>query len=145
MSLLPSEKLLAFKSPPNLWEWAAIFSASERLRVVRYFIAGVGVSLGYTITFIILMELLHWRSPMMGGFNSELRSYLRLGNKSGDFDDNLLTTWDRKQALHDFLNGHEIRVFFVQPHLFNQLKSLPAASPLLEDPESLGLELRRRK
>jgi putative flippase GtrA len=37
--------------------------ADHRLSIVRYFFAGVAVSLGYTITVVILVEQLKWFGP----------------------------------------------------------------------------------
>lgn len=36
---------------------------SERLELLRFAVAGVGVSLGYTITVVLLVELRGWQSP----------------------------------------------------------------------------------
>jgi putative flippase GtrA len=36
----------------------------ERLRLLRYFLAGVTVSVGYTITVVGLVEWLGWRNPV---------------------------------------------------------------------------------
>ena len=33
---------------------------SERFRLLRYFVSGVAISTGYTITVMVLVELLRW-------------------------------------------------------------------------------------
>ena len=64
MNTMEKPKLFALDWRAKLAEWAATFTTSESLRLVRYFIAGVGVSFGYTITVVAFMELLHWRSAV---------------------------------------------------------------------------------
>ena len=37
---------------------------SERFRLLRYFVSGVAISTGYTITVMVLVELLRWMEPV---------------------------------------------------------------------------------
>jgi putative flippase GtrA len=64
MNIVEKPKLFALGWRAKLAEWAATFATSVSLRLVRYFIAGVGVSVGYTITVLAFMELLLWRSAV---------------------------------------------------------------------------------
>lgn len=46
-----------------LARFTGAFAIGEYLKIARYFVAGVGVSVGYTITVVAMMEWLGWRSP----------------------------------------------------------------------------------
>ena len=70
--------LFALDWRAKLAEWAATFATSESLRLVRYFIAGVGVSVGYTITVVAFIELLHWRSAVTANTVTAAQRRLRL-------------------------------------------------------------------
>jgi putative flippase GtrA len=51
---------------------AKTFAVDARLTLARYVLAGVGVSFGYTVTVIALMEVFGWRSPAMANVVSFL-------------------------------------------------------------------------
>jgi putative flippase GtrA len=43
--------------------WLIRLLRSNQLELLRYFMAGVGISTGYTLSVIFLMEVMHWESP----------------------------------------------------------------------------------
>ena len=42
----------------------AALLTDERFRLVRYFVSGVAISTGYTVTVMVLVELLRWMDPV---------------------------------------------------------------------------------
>ena len=45
---------------------------SDRLKIVRYLVAGIAVSIGYTLTVVCLVEFVGWGSPSLANLSSFL-------------------------------------------------------------------------
>ena len=76
---------------------------------------------------------------LLGDYSGELRNYLRLPRANFDtFDYGLLLSWQREESLARFLDERRINMFFVQPRIMDELRSVSTSRELLEKPEKLG-------
>jgi hypothetical protein len=71
--------------------------------------------------------------------SDDLANYLALGRARVQFHHSrLLLSWDRRQSLDQFLRQQGVAVVFVTPVFMNELRTMPQASDLLENPEAVG-------
>jgi putative flippase GtrA len=71
-SLWSLPMLLPLRHVRRLSEKAHVLQHSELLKLVRYFVAGVAVSLGYTVTVLLLVEFRGWLRPELANVVSFL-------------------------------------------------------------------------
>lgn len=67
---------------------------------------------------------------LFGDYSRELTNYLWLPGASS-FDYGLLSSWDRRQDLDEFLDGKDINVVYLQPRMMDALRNAPEARRLL--------------
>lgn len=75
---------------------------------------------------------------LIGDYEGELANYLRVSRRGATLNYQALDGWQRDTPLADFLASRSIAMFFVQPRILSELRSVPTARPLLEDPASVG-------
>ena len=67
---------------------------------------------------------------LFGDHSRELTNYLWLPG-AYSFDYGVLSTWDRRQDLDQFLEGKDIDIVYLQPRVMDDLKNAPEARRLL--------------